>query len=85
MYALYTSIRTVYLQSYSRACFDEEKKIVYFLASGGSFRFYLEILVILQYYTMILQRPRIIVGVAGFVPGDFVPEVWRSTNEPPHF
>ena len=35
----------------------------------------------LQYDTMILLRPRIIVGDAGFEPGT---EVWRATNEPPH-
>ena len=28
----------------------------------------------LQYYTMILQRPRIIVGDAGFEPGTSAPE-----------
>ena len=38
----------------------------------------------LQYCSMILQRPRIIVGDAGFEPGTSVLEVWRATNEPPH-
>ena len=38
---------------------------------------------VLHYYTMILQRSRIIVGDAGFVPGTFAPEVWCTTNEPP--
>ena len=33
---------------------------------------------------MILQRPRIIVGNAGFEPGSSSSEVWRATNEPPH-
>ena len=37
-----------------------------FLASGGGSPLYPEIL---QYYTMILQRIRIIVGDAGFEPG----------------
>ena len=34
----------------------------------------------LQYYTMILQLPRIIVGDAGFEPGTSAPEVWCTTN-----
>ena len=34
----------------------------------------------LQYYTMILQRPRIIVGEAGFEPGTSDSEVWRATK-----
>ena len=34
---------------------------------------------ILKYYTMILQRPRIIVEDAGFEPGTSAPEVWRAT------
>ena len=38
----------------------------------------------LQYYTMILQRPRIIVRYAGFEPGISAPEVWRATKEPLH-
>ena len=38
----------------------------------------------LHYYTMILQRIRIIVGDAGFEPGTSAPEIWRATNEPPH-
>ena len=38
----------------------------------------------LQYYTMILQRPGIIVGDAEFEPGTSAPEVWRVTNEPPY-
>ena len=38
---------------------------VYFLASGGGSPLYPEIL---QYYSMILQRSRIIVGDAGFEP-----------------
>ena len=55
--------------------------VVYFLASGGGSPLYPEIL---QYYTMILQRIRIIVVDAGFEPGTSAPEVWRATNEPPH-
>ena len=39
---------------------------------------------ILQYYTMILQRIRIIAVDAGFEPGISAPEVWRATNETPH-
>ena len=39
---------------------------------------------ILQFYTMILQRLRIIVEDAGFEPGSSVLEVWRATKEPPH-
>ena len=54
---------------------------VFFLASGGGSPLYPEIL---QYYTMILQRIRIIVVDAGFEPGTSAPEVWRATNEPPH-
>ena len=46
-----------------------------FLASGGGSPLYPEFL---QYYTMILQRPRIIVGDAGFEPGTSAPEVWRA-------
>ena len=34
----------------------------------------------LQYYTMILQRPRIIVGDAEFEPGTSPSEVWHTTN-----
>ena len=45
-----------------------------FLASGGGFPLY---------YTMILQRPRIIVGDSGFEPETSAPEVWGATNEPP--
>ena len=52
-----------------------------FLASGGGSPLYPEIL---QYYTMILQRIRIIVVDAGVEPGTSAPEVWRATNEPPH-
>ena len=33
---------------------------------------------ILQYYKMILQHPRIIVGDARFEPGTSAPEVWRA-------
>ena len=39
---------------------------------------------ILQFYTMILQRLRIIVEDAGFEPWTSAPEVWCATNEPPH-
>ena len=35
---------------------------------------------ILQYYTMILQCPRIIMRYAGFEPETFAPEVWCATN-----
>ena len=52
-----------------------------FLASGGGSPLYPEFL---QYYTMILQRPRIIVGDAGFEPGTSASEVWCTSNEPPH-
>ena len=52
-----------------------------FLASSGGSPLYPEIL---QYYTIILQRIRIIVVDAGFEPGTSAPEVWRATNEPPH-
>ena len=38
----------------------------------------------LHYFTMILQRIRIIVGDAGFEPGTSAPEVWCATNKPPH-
>ena len=38
----------------------------------------------LHYYTMILQRIRIITGDAGFKPGTSAPEVWFITNEPPY-
>ena len=54
---------------------------IFFWASGGGSPLYPEIL---QYYTMILQRIRIIVVDAGFEPGTSAPEVWRATNEPPH-
>ena len=40
---------------------------------------------ILQYYTMILQRPRIIVGDAGFEPTTSAPEVCWATIEPQYF
>ena len=40
--------------------------------------------IFLHYYTMILQRIRVIVGDVGFEPGTFDPEVWCATNEPPH-
>ena len=39
---------------------------------------------ILQYCTMTMQRPRIIVGDAGFESGTSATEIWRATNEPPH-
>ena len=51
-----------------------------FLVPGGGSPLYPENL---QYYTMILQRIRIIVVDAGFEPGTSAPEVWRATNEPP--
>ena len=38
----------------------------------------------LLYFTMILQRIKIIVVDAGFEPGTSAPEVWCATNEPPH-
>ena len=49
----------------------------FFFASGVGSPLYPEIL---QYYTMILQRPRIIVGDAELEPGPFAPEVWRATK-----
>ena len=52
-----------------------------FLASGGGLLLYPKVL---QYFTMILQRPMIIVGDAGFEPGTAAPEVWCATNAPPH-
>ena len=52
-----------------------------FFVSGGVFPLFPEIL---QYYTMIPQRPRIIVGDSGYEPGTSAPEVWRPANEPPH-
>ena len=59
------------------ACFVKD-----FFAAGVCFppfpKFYI------TYYTMILQRIRIIVGDAGFKPGPLSPEVRRDTNEPPH-
>ena len=59
------------------ACFFKD-----FFAAGVCFppfpKFYI------TYYTMILQRIRIIVGDAGFKPGPLSPEVRRDTNEPPH-
>ena len=39
---------------------------------------------ILQFYTIILQRIRIIAVDAGCEPGVSVSEVWRANNEPPH-
>ena len=39
-------------------------------------------LTFLQFCSMILQRPRIIVGYAGLEPGTSTPEFWRATNEP---
>ena len=51
---------------YKRTVFHFNKFFLnIFLASGE----------ILQYFTMILQRPRIIVGDAGFAPGTSAPEV----------
>ena len=50
-----------------------------FFDSGGGYPLYLEIL---KYYTMILQRPRIIVGDAGFEPGT---KSGALPNEPPHY
>ena len=47
------------------------------MVSGGGSPLYPEFL---QYYTMILQRPRIIVGDAGFEPGTSASEVWRATK-----
>ena len=38
----------------------------------------------LLYFTMILQRIRIIVVDAGFEPGTSAPEVWCAVNKPPH-
>ena len=38
----------------------------------------------LHYFTMILQRIRIIVVDAGFEPRTSAPEVWCATNEPLH-
>ena len=37
----------------------------------------------LLYFTMILQRLRIVLVDAGFEPGTSAPEVWCATNEPP--
>ena len=54
---------------------------LYFFYLGGGFPLYPEIL---QYYTIFLQRIRIIVVDAGFEPGTSATEVWRTSNEPPH-
>ena len=59
----------------------EEKGNIFFLCIFFWPQFYPEFL---QYYTMILQRPRIIVGDAGFEPRTTASEVWRATNETPH-
>ena len=40
--------------------------------------------VFLRYYTMILQRIRILVGYAGFEPGTSAPEIWCASKVPPH-
>ena len=53
-----------------------------FFASGVGSPLYPEFF--LLYYTIILQRIRIIVGDAGFEPGNSAPEVWCATDEPPH-
>ena len=53
----------------------------FFFASGVGSPLYPKFL---HYYTMILQRIRIIEGDAGFKPGTSAPEVWCVTNEPPH-
>ena len=45
-----------------------------FFASGVGFKASLSTLTFLHYYTMILQRIRIIVGDAGFEPGTSAPE-----------
>ena len=50
-----------------------ERKYILFLPQVVVSQLCLEIL---QYYTMILQRPRIIVGDAGFEPGTSAPEAW---------
>ena len=54
----------------------------FFFASGVGFTFYSELF--LQYFTMIMQRIRIIVEDAGFELGTHAPDVWCATNEPPH-
>ena len=51
---------------------------VYFF--GLRWRFPPSTLRFLLYHTVILQRPRIIVGDAGFEPSISAPEVWRATN-----
>ena len=53
----------------------------FFFVSGVGAHLYPEFL---HFYTMILQRIRIIMEDAGFEPGTSAPEVWCSTNEPPH-
>ena len=53
-----------------------------FFASGVGLTFYSELF--LQYFTMIMQRIRIIVEDAGFELGTSAPEVWCATDEPPH-
>ena len=55
---------------------------LFFFASGVGFTFYSELF--LQYFTMIMQRIRIIVEDAGFELGTSAPDVWCATNEPPH-
>ena len=56
--------------------------IFFYFFSGVGFPLYPEFF--LLYYTIILQRIRIIVGDAGFEPGNSAPEVWCATDEPPH-
>ena len=56
-------------------CFRNLFLFLYCFASSGGSPLYPEFL---QYYTMILQRPRIIVGDARFEPGTSAPEVWRA-------
>ena len=50
---------------------------IYLLGTGGGSPLYPETL---QYYTMILQRPRIIGDDAGFEPRTSAPAVWRASK-----
>ena len=58
--------------------FEATKNVRFFLSLNPE--------ILLQYYTMVLQRIRIIMRDDGFeVSNTGRPEVWFYTNEPPHF
>ena len=57
----------------------------FFLGGGAQEEVPPSTLRLLQYYIMILQRPRTNVEDAGYEPEISASEVWRaSMNEPPH-